>query len=178
MFKTFKTNRLQLRPIELNDAGFMFKNWTQKLTVAKYMTWKPHNKIEQTEQFINACVEGWKNNDFTWIIEIKNTSEIIGSFAARQGGHKLDVGYLLLEKYWGKGFMTEVIAAFIQEAFKLEGIQRVGAVCDTQNIASKRVMEKAGMSYEGILKSWLIHPNINDKPRDCHCLSTIKGQFN
>ena len=66
--------------------------------------------------------------------------------------------------------MSEVIRAFIKEAFKLKNIKRIYAVCDEDNIASKRVMEKSGMTYEGLLKSWLVHPNMSKEPRDCHCL--------
>lgn len=171
MFTEFETNKLQLRPIAKIDLDFAFENWMQKLAIAKYMTWKPHKTKKETEQFISSCIEGWRNNSYTWVIETKNTKEIIGSFACRQEEHKLDIGYLLLEQYWGHGYMTETITSFIEKAFELEGIHRVWAVCDVDNIASKRVMEKSGMSYEGLLKSWLVHPNMGGNPRDCHCLS-------
>ena len=174
MFTEFETNRLQLRPINVKDLDFMFENWTQELDIAKYMTWKPHQTKNETEQFIISCIEGWKNNSYTWIIEAKNTKEIMGSFAARKDVYKLDIGYLLLKKYWGNGYMTEVIKSFIQKSFEIEGIYRVWAVCDSENGASKRVMEKSGMNYEGLLKSWLIHPNMGNEPRDCHCLSIVK----
>ncbi len=70
--------------------------------------------------------------------------------------------------------MTEAIESFIKKIFKIKSIQRVWAVCDVENMASKRVMEKAGMKYEGLLKSWLVHPNMGPEPRDCHCLSIVK----
>jgi ribosomal-protein-alanine N-acetyltransferase len=44
---------------------------------------------------------------------------------------------------------------------------RIGAVCDVDNIGSARVMEKAGLVREGVLRRWLVHPNISDEPRDC-----------
>jgi len=174
MFEKFETSRLQLRPIRIDDANHMFANWTQKLEIAKYMTWKPHQTKSETQQFIQSCVEGWQNNNYTWLIEIKGAHEIIGSFAARQDAHKVDIGYLLIEKHWGKGYMTEIMTAFIQKAFEIRSIKRIWAVCDVENKASKRVMEKSGMSYEGILKSWLVHPNMGDEPRDCCCLGIVK----
>ena len=42
----------------------------------------------------------------------------------------------------------------------------VGDVCDVENKASARVMEKAGLEREGMLRHWIIHPNISCKPRD------------
>lgn len=174
MFTELQTDRLLLRPITKSDVDFAYENWTQKLSIAKYMTWKPHKNLKETEQFIDTCIDGWEKNSYTWIIEKRENKEIIGSFAARQNQHKLDIGYLLLEKHWNNRYMTEVVTAFINQAFKLKNIQRVWAVCDIDNKASKRVMEKSGMTYEGLLKSWLVHPNMTNEPRNCHCLAIVK----
>ena len=174
MFTEFETDRLQLRPIGLNDLNHVFDYWTQELDIARYMTWKPHQTKGETQQFIITCIEGWKNNRYSWVIETKNTNEIIGSFTSSRIEHKLDIGYFLLKKHWGKGYMPEIIKSFTQEAFKLDGIYRIAAVCDVDNIASKRALEKSGMHYEGLLKSWLTHPNIASEPRDCHSLSIVK----
>lgn len=176
MFKKFQTERTQLRPIKENDSEFAFENWTQELDIAMFMTWKPHKKIHETDLFISSCIDGWENNNYTWVIETRDSKEIIGSFSARKDEHKVDIGYLLLKEYWGNGYMSEVIRAFIKEAFKLKNIKRIYAVCDKDNIASKRVMEKSGMTYEGLLKSWLVHPNMSKEPRDCHCLAIVKKQ--
>lgn len=175
MFKELKTNRLKLRPIHEGDSEIIFEKWTQDEDVSKYMTWTPHKKIQETEQFIMVCSDGWSQNSYTWIIETKNTGKVIGCFAARLEKHKVDIGYLIIKSEWSKGYMTEVITAFITEAFKNEKINRIWAVCDVENIASKGVLEKAGMECEGILKSWLVHPNMSLQPRDCHCLSIVKN---
>ena len=174
MIKEFETDNFLVRPIEKSDVVFAFENWTQQYEIAKFMTWKPHISIEETKQFIDSCIKGWQNNDYTWIIETKLQRKIVGSFAARRNEHKVDIGYLLLKEHWGKGYMPEVIRAFIILAFKIEGVSRVWAVCDIENQASKRALEKAGMESEGILKSWLVHPNMGRTPRDCHCLSIVK----
>ena len=175
MFTKLQTDRFQLRPICENDSEFVFEKWTQELTIAKYMTWKPHKKIEETQGYISSSVDGWKNYSYTWIIEKRDSKEIMGCFAARQNQHKIDIGYLLIEEHWNNGYMTEIIRAFVNEAFKLENIRRIWAVCDIENQASRRVLEKSGFSYEGVLKSWLVHPNMGDEPRDCHCLGIVKN---
>jgi ribosomal-protein-alanine N-acetyltransferase len=82
---------------------------------------------------------------------------------------------LVIKSEWGKGYMTEVITAFINEVFKSENIKRIWAVCDVENIASKNVLKKSGMEYEGLLKSWLVHSNMSLKPKDCHCLCIVKN---
>lgn len=52
-------------------------------------------------------------------------------------------------------------------ALRQPAVFRIGAVCDVDNIGSARVMEKAGLVREGVLRRWLVHPNISDEPRDC-----------
>ena len=37
-----------------------------------------------------------------------------------------------------------------------------------------RELERVGMQREGILRSWLVHPNVSDTPRDCLCYSVVK----
>jgi [ribosomal protein S5]-alanine N-acetyltransferase len=63
--------------------------------------------------------------------------------------------------------MTEVLTEVVNWALNQPGTFRIGAVCDVENIGSARVMEKAGLFREGVLRRWLMHPNISDEPRDC-----------
>ncbi len=70
--------------------------------------------------------------------------------------------------------MTEAVRAVIAWVFAQPGIYRVWAVCDVENLASARVLEKAGMHLEGILRRWLIHSNVSVEPRDCFCYSIVK----
>ena len=74
--------------------------------------------------------------------------------------------------------MTDVVSSFIGKSFQNQTVQRVGAVCDVQNPASRKVMEKAGMQYEGILASWMLHPNMGSKARDCYCLGISRERYN
>ena len=72
------------------------------------------------------------------------------------------------------GYVTEPVLSGVGEALKQKGIYRVWSVCDVDNVASARVMEKAGMKREGILRRWSMHPTISDKPRDSYCYSITK----
>ena len=63
--------------------------------------------------------------------------------------------------------MTEVLSHATQWALGQSGIWRIGDVCDCENVGSARVMEKAGLVREGLLRRWIVHPNVNDEPRDC-----------
>jgi len=171
VFETFETSEFLIRKINVSDVNAIYNNWAREIDVARYTTWVPHESEQVTHDYVESCITAWDKGSYTWIIERKADAEIVGSIAAREQGHKLEVGYLLAKHWWGKGIMSEIVRTFIHDAFKIKRIQRIGAVCDLDNPASKRVMEKAGMHYEGVLSSWLIHPNLGTKARDCYCLS-------
>ena len=70
--------------------------------------------------------------------------------------------------------MTEALEPLVNWAIAQPDIYRVWAVCDIENLASARVLEKLGMTREGRLHRWLVHPNISDEPRDCFCYAKVK----
>ena len=94
--------------------------------------------------------------------------------AIRPHGFKADIGYVLAKPYWGRGLMTEAVRAVVDLAFTDPQIHRVWAVCDIDNTASARVLEKSGMTREGVLRRWTIHPNVSDLPRDVLCYSRVR----
>ena len=70
--------------------------------------------------------------------------------------------------------MTEALQPLVNWVINQPEIYRVWAVCDCENLASARVLEKIGMTREGVLRRWLIHPNLSDVPRDCLCYAKVK----
>ena len=70
--------------------------------------------------------------------------------------------------------MTEAARVIVDWVLKQEGIYRVWAFCDVENLASARVLEKVGMQKEGVLRRWMIHPNVSDEPRDCYCYAITR----
>ena len=53
-------------------------------------------------------------------------------------------------------------------------IYRTEAACDVMNVASARVMEKAGMTKEALLRRYLFHPNLSNEPRDAFLYSKVR----
>jgi [ribosomal protein S5]-alanine N-acetyltransferase len=53
-------------------------------------------------------------------------------------------------------------------------VWRIGDVCDVENVGSARVMEKAGLTREGLLRRWMMHPNVSDAPRDCFIYARVR----
>ena len=68
----------------------------------------------------------------------------------------------------GKGFATEAATYILHFLSKQPEIYRIWACCATENNASVRVLEKSGMIREGVVKDWIVFPNLNNEARDCH----------
>ena len=175
MPEQFETERLVLRPPRLDDARAMFEGWTQDQEVTRYLTWRPHERIEQTQEFVQECIRAWQGETrFPYVITLKGTGEVIGIIDPRIEGPKVGIGYGTARAHWGKGYVPEATRAIIEWAFQQPSIYRVYATTDVDNVASRRVMEKVGMQCEGILRSYILHPNISDIPRDSYLYAIIK----
>jgi RimJ/RimL family protein N-acetyltransferase len=170
-----ETERLLLRRAALEDAQAIFAEYAQDPEVTKHLTWRPHRRIETVYEFLRMAMESWENGrSFQWVILRKNDARLMGMIGFRVDGHKLEMGYASARAHWGKGYMTEAVIALIGWALKQEHIHRIWAVCDVENAASARVLEKAGMRREGILRRWSIHPGCSDEPRDSYCYAITK----
>ena len=175
MPEQIKTERLILRKPHMDDALAIFAGWAQDQEVTRYLTWRPHQRIEQTQEFVQDCLFAWEQETrFPYMITLKETSEVIGMIDPRIEGSKVGIGYGTARAHWGKGYVTEATRAAIEWAFQQPSIYRVYATTDVENIASRRVLEKAGMQCEGILRKYIIHPNISHVPRDSYMYAIIK----
>jgi [ribosomal protein S5]-alanine N-acetyltransferase len=149
--------------------------YAQDAEVARYLTWRPNQTVEETREFVRGCLTSWsKGKSFHWTILRRKDDRLLGMITARVEGHKWELGYVLARSHWGHGYMTEAVRAVIDWASKQPEIYRVWAVCDIDNRASARVMEKAGMILEGVLRRWSIHPNLSPEPRDSYCYAITK----
>lgn len=170
-----ETERLALRPPRLDDAAAIFRNYAQDHEVTRYLVWRPHNRVEETASFLHNCLGGWgSGREFTWVVTLVGSDEPIGMVACRRSEYKADIGYVLARKYWGQGIMTEAASRVVNWIFALPEVYRVWAVCDVGNPASARVLENLGMVREGILRRWIVHPNVSHEPRDCFVYASVK----
>jgi len=173
--ETIRTERLLLRKPRVDDAPVIFETYAQDPEVTRYLVWKPHQNIQETYQFLSALEQLWQaGKDFAYTISLKEDDSLIGMFGLHPMKMKLEVGYALARPYWGKGYMTEALRIVIDWAFTQPNIFRVQAICDVENIASARVMEKAGMSREGLLRRYVLHPNLGDEPRDSFMYAIVR----
>jgi ribosomal-protein-alanine N-acetyltransferase len=175
MPEQIETERLVLRKPRIEDASAIFAGWTQDKEVTRYLTWRPHQTIEQTEQFVQSCLSAWEHEmRFPYMITLKVSDQVIGMIDPRIEGSKVGIGYGAARAHWGRGYVPEATQAIIEWALQQPSIYRVYATTDVENVASQRVLEKVGMQCEGILRKYIIHPNISAVPRDSYMYAIVK----
>lgn len=144
---TIKTNRLILRQIKIEDAKAMYNNWANDNDVTKYLSWNPHQSVDDTKKIIISWINQY-NNDyyFHWVIEYNN--DVIGTISLfNLVNNSLELGYCISKKYWNRGLTTEAAHAVIDFAFNHIGVNAVYARHVDVNIASGKVMQKNNMKY-------------------------------
>jgi [ribosomal protein S5]-alanine N-acetyltransferase len=169
------TERLVLRRPRLTDAAAVYE-YGRDPQVTRYLVFPTHRSLADAEKFLSTCAPRWESGqEYCWLITLKAEDRVVGSIACRVHGHAADIGYALARVCWGAGYATEAGQAVVTWAAGRGEIYRVWAVCDIENLASARVLEKLGMSREGMLRRWMIHPNVSAAPRDCYVYARVRG---
>ncbi len=149
--KDITTDRLILRDAKVSDAQDMFE-YAKLEEVTKYLSWKPHLTVKDSEKFLEMFSKEAKEKDSYVLkaIVLKENDKMIGTIDARIFGDGLkeaEFGYCLNPKYWNKGYMSEALKAFMEALHKEHGVENVFGSFERENIASKRVMQKNEMYY-------------------------------
>lgn len=173
---SFESERLRLRKPLLEDAAAIFEGYAADPEVTRYLLWAPHRSVADTRGFLARCLSVWElGSAYPYIIERREDGQLLGMIEMRVTDFAVDLGYVLARPSWGQGIMSEAARALVEWAIAQPGIYRVWAYCDVDNGASARVMEKAGMEYEGTLRRYSRHPNASDEPRDVLVYARVKG---
>jgi len=134
----------------------MFSNWANDMDVCRFMRWTPHKDKEESRDILNGWLEAYSRESFyQWAITLKTSKEPVGAIAlAVINEYDLcgDIGYCIGKKHWGRGIVTEALKAVLNFAFTSVGFNRIEAYHSINNPASGKVMQKAGMTFEGMAK--------------------------
>lgn len=171
-----ETERLLLRWQQESDAEQMFARYAGDPEVTRYLTWGPHRSVDDTLAFLRQH-EGEQppGQTFNWLIFPRTGGPLIGSIGCRRlDGHLVQFGYCLARDAWGKGYATEAARAMVGVWLTEPSVWRVQAYCDLENVASVRVLEKAGLTPEGILRKYIVAPNLSDIPRDVYSYARVR----
>ena len=145
-----ETDRLILRYMSERDTHDIFININHDKDILKYFIDRyVENESEMTlDRTIKLCLE---SNKYLFAIELKETHEVIGMILQCSTANKVfnssEIGYAIGQRFWNKGYTTEAFKAMIEFLFS-EGVHKVEASHLVGNNASKRVMEKCGLTFE------------------------------
>lgn len=158
--KVLETKNLVLRKVTVKDAEEAYNNWCSNPKVSFYLPWNVHKNVEETKELFSFWEDEYKKNDvFRWIVQLKETKELIGTIDVVSSDLKsevLEVGYCYSENNWGKGYGTEALKAVLKYLFLEVDCYLVYAKHNSNNIGSGKVMQKAGMHFEGSLRDRLV----------------------
>lgn len=143
------TKRLVLKPLGIehfqtvNDYAMDYEN-------TKYMCYLPNENVEETRNFLKDAESEWKKEkpeyfEFAIFYENKHIGAVSIYFEREVG----ELGWIVNKKYWGNGFAYEAAEALVKYFIDNMGTTHFIAHCDTENIASYKVMEKLGMVKTG-----------------------------
>ena len=172
-----ETERLLLRKPRPEDAPALFASYTADPEVVRYVTWAAHESVEDTRAFLAYCAKEWaEDHSYPYVLCRKDApQEPFGMIhPRRRPAGEVEFGYVLARAAWGKGYMSEALRALIDWALTQPGVTRVSAFCDVENVASARVMEKAGMAFEAEMKGYSVLPNRALEPRDCKLYARVR----
>lgn len=154
-----ETERLIIRNFELSDEKDLSEYMLQRVN-AEFEAYSDFT-VEKAKEEIAYRAE----SDEFFAIELKKNHKVIGNiYLGKRDFNTRELGYVLNEKFQGKGYGTEASKAVIRYFFK-EGVHRIYAECAPQNIPSCKVMEKIGMKREAhFRKNVSFHNDFEGKP--------------
>ena len=172
-----KTRRLRLRRIRPSDAEAIFA-YCSDPAVTRYVTFATHRSLADTRKFLRASEKGYRQGGPPhWAIIRRSSGELIGlcGFLPLEARHRRgEFGYWLGKPHWGRGYATEAVEALLAYGFRKMKLNRLQARVVVRNRASARVLEKAGMKLEGVLRQF---ENLKGKFPDLRMYSMLQREF-
>ena len=179
-----ETDRLTLRQVIPSDAASIFISLASDPDVIDGVGWDTSPTLASTAANISALVNAYANQEkpqYNWLIEERATKDIVGMIFVddyKDERRVAEVDYCIAKNQRGKGFAPEALRAVIRHLFDAVGFFRIEAVYNMDNSASGRVLEKAGMRFEGVLRGRALRIGADGFPEDlnmCAILATDDG---
>ena len=176
-FPVLETDRLHLRAIRVSDAADMY-DYAKRDEVTKYLLWNPHPDVTYTRRYLEYLAGRYRLGQFyDWAIVSKSDQRMIGTcgFVRFDCPHNsAEIGYVLSPDYQGQGYMYEAARRVMQFGFSVLGLHRIEARYMIENASSRQVMEKLGMTFEGVKRSSML---VKGQYRDIGYCAILANEF-
>jgi RimJ/RimL family protein N-acetyltransferase len=149
----FETKRLRLRSFQRNDVP-AFVAYRSDPEVARYQGWDAPFPLEKAVQFVDEMIRAEPGTPGQWYqiaIEEKASGEMVGDCVFHlfeEEPQQAKIGFTLARAYQGQGYATEAVYCLLDYLFGTLNLHRVTAICDVENTASAKVLERVGMRRE------------------------------
>ncbi|MFT7070896.1 MAG: RimJ/RimL family protein N-acetyltransferase [Spirosomataceae bacterium] len=149
------TDRVRLRLLKISDLNAVHELHSFPET-DRFNTLGIPKNLQETEPIISGWInEGQIENacNFVFTIELLDDGQFIGLFELKLSNkkhRKTEVWYKLHPDFWDKGYATEAVNSILNYGFKELNLYRIEAGCAVENVGSIKVLEKVGMTREGI----------------------------
>jgi len=155
---TIRTERLVLRPFRQEDAPVVQRLVGAREVADTTLTIPHPYRDGEAERWIATHEEAWRQRDRATFAITTAADGLIGAIGLhlRLPHHRAELGYWIGFPFWNRGYATEAARAILAFGFETLGLNRIHASHLTRNPASGRVMEKAGMRFEGALRQHLV----------------------
>ena len=144
----------------MRDAKDIFR-YASDPEVARYVLWEPHRSVSETASFVRDLrVRIRAGYPSSWVVTLRETGLVIGTIGFvwySTDNNAAELGYSFSREYWNHGYATQALRAVIDCLFSSLPLNRLEAQHDVRNPASGRVMQKCGLTQEGILRGRIMN---------------------
>lgn len=175
--KSLETPRLILRKINKNDAQDLYE-YSRLEEVTRYLLWRPFTSIDVSRAYIATLGRSYKTGKFyDFAVVVKDENKMIGtcgftSISEKDGAAQ--IGFVLNPAYHKMGYGYEAALEVMRLGFFDFGFNRIEARCMSGNEASRALMNKLGMKYEGCARQLMF---VKGSFRDIEICSMLKSEF-
>ncbi|MFG1928181.1 GNAT family N-acetyltransferase [Cryptosporangium sp. NPDC048952] len=134
--------RLRLRPFRATDEAAVHR-YAADPEVTRYTDWGPNSPAE-TAAFLREALDP-PPSVHQFAVELRASGEMIGGASIRVVDEHGEFGYAFARAHWGQGYATEAARLLVDYGFGPLGLERIAATCAPENLASARVLSKAGL---------------------------------
>ncbi|MBR0376043.1 MAG: GNAT family N-acetyltransferase [Bacillota bacterium] len=142
-----KTSRLVLRRHQSEDAAVLFEIFGSDPQMFEYSGWNPYQTRAMATETVASFIKSYDDPHFYGWGIVRNGKLIgtIGAYDYEADKSRIEIGTSIGRAWWGQGFATEAVTAVLRYLSEHEHIKTVSAWCASDNIGSRKAMEKAGM---------------------------------
>ena len=145
----------------------------------RYLDWPHPRSVAETQAHLQAVDERWqRGQEHQYLALRKSDGAPLGSLAFRPRAHSADFGFVFGRAHWGQGHGSEAAALLVGWLRRQPVLVRLWATCDVDNRASARVLEKAGLQHEALMRRASLRPNLGGAIRDTRLYAWVRDEEN